>query len=130
MVRPRCHYLNVKVLPIRIPLKILKEDPSPISRISSAILRLPKAQGGMAIPDAIRYYNACHLARAVACCKQSYQKQWVQVKQAAVPFPLASLPWCTEKVPKSIQHHPTIGTTWEICKKIFPLPNSPPQYLP
>lgn len=98
----------LQVLSIKIPLMILKEFSRSFSHfiwahrpphLSFAILRLPKSSGDIAVPDVIRYYHACHLARAVAWCKQDVQKQWIQVEQTAVPFPLSGLPWCVDRFP-------------------------------
>lgn len=52
------------------------------------------------------------------------------MERATVPFPLSGLPWCTEGVPAAVRAHPTIGTTWVLCRRLFPLPKLSPDPSP
>lgn len=135
---PRLLYL-LQVLPIKIPLQILKDFNRMFAHfirahhppcIAYVTLSQTKTSEGIAIPDTILYYYACHLAREVAWYKQDKQKQWIRVEQAAVPFPLLSLPWCTMDIPTTVRTHPTIGTTWTICRRLFQLPQLSPDPSP
>lgn len=50
-------------------------------------------------------------------------KQWVDIEHTLSPVHLSGLPWCDSHVPPEVTMHPTIGATWLICRKVFPMPN-------
>lgn len=94
------------------------------------MLRRHKTQGSLSVPDAILYYQACHLARVLDWCRYAELKQWVDIELQASSVYLASLPWCGDKVPWVIIAHPTIGATWLVCKRVFHLEHVSPDQLP
>ncbi|KAM5158282.1 protein transport protein Sec61 subunit gamma [Mantella aurantiaca] len=126
-VFPKLLYL-LQTLPIHIPHSFLKEVNGAFSkfvwayrppRIPLSVLRLPKAAGGLALPDAVGYYTASHLARVIEWCRPNPGKKWIIIEQATSPLALSTIPWSKSDLPKSLIAHPTIGPTWKVCQKAF-----------
>lgn len=49
-------------------------------RVSFAILRQGKNQGGLAVPDVKKYYYAVALSRVVEWAREKSEKQWVKIE--------------------------------------------------
>lgn len=49
-------------------------------RIGFTVLAKGKKQGGLAVPDLKKYYNAVALTRVVEWAKEANEKRWVNVE--------------------------------------------------
>lgn len=76
------------------------------------------------------FYQACHMSKVVDWCYHAGRKQWVDIEQAIYLVNLPGLPWCSSQVPPALMTHPTIGATWAVCRKVFPLAGISPYPLP
>lgn len=97
-----------QTLPIKIPITFLKELNRTYSefiwkyktpRIPYQVLRRQKTQGELGIPDALLYYQACHLAWVLDWCWHIEQKQWVKIETQTSLVHLPGLRWCDNKIP-------------------------------
>lgn len=54
----------------------------------------------------------------------------MDIEQALSPISLLGLPWCETHIPSEVKSPPTIGATWSVCQKVFPLPGVSPARSP
>lgn len=75
-------------------------------------LVLPKACGGIGLPDLQHYYQAVHLAQIVDWKVHIQCKDWVTLENLISNSDLHYAPWLSrEHVPPNILTHPLIGAT-------------------
>lgn len=112
-VSPKLLYL-LQTLLIKIPLSFFRNINRTYTRfirchkrtrLPYSTLTLPKQAGGLSLPDAARYYYACHLARAIEWGRHATWKQWVDIEHHLSPVPLVALPWCSRAVPLQVFQH-------------------------
>lgn len=118
-IMPKFLYL-FQALPIVIPAVFFRQIRTLFTkfiwankrpRISRCLLTLPKCFGGVAAPDAFKYYQAAHLGRMIDWSRHREFKLWIDIEQQSSPIPLGRAPWCYAALPVPLKTHPIIGPT-------------------
>lgn len=108
-----------QALPIRIPPSYFKQVQALLIRFVWAPIKpcfqhtqlsLAKQYGGLALPDARKYYQAIHLGRVIDCRRHSVSKLWGQSEQSQTNIPLKSALWCYDSLPQELKSHSLIRT--------------------
>lgn len=72
-------------------MKFIWQNKNP--RISFAVLRQGKKQGGVVVPNVKKYYYAVVLSRVVEWVREKSEKRWVNIENNLCEARLNSLIW-------------------------------------
>ena len=98
---PRLIYV-LHAIPITLPQSFFKQIRSALTtfvwgdkhpRLAYEMLRRPKGEGGVGLPDIGIYYRAMALVRIMNWCHDTDSKGWVQVEKTLAGRDLAGAPW-------------------------------------
>uniref|UniRef100_A0A8C5QKB6 Reverse transcriptase domain-containing protein n=1 Tax=Leptobrachium leishanense TaxID=445787 RepID=A0A8C5QKB6_9ANUR len=126
-VMPRLLY-TLQALPILLPRTFFKELdsiflafiwPKGRPRVKIHLLRRPRLEGGLALPDAKLYFYAAQLTRMLDWMSETSDKLWLDLEEQQARRPLWTAPWLPTQLlrhglPPSSLYGDTLSVWWRI----------------